>query len=523
MSRTSSRRAMLVGAVLALTGAATLVVGVVPAPEVAHAAGDPVIGAAGDIACDPTNGGFNGGLGTATDCREMATAGLLAGSDAVLPLGDLQYACGATTAFQQSYDPSWGQYKAITKPVPGNHEYQTSGGTGCSTNASGYYTYFGAAAGDPTKGYYSYDLGAWHMVALNSECAQIGGCGSGSPEETWLRNDLAAHASSPCTLAYWHKPRFASVSGGGDSTFAAFWQALYNAHADVVLVGHQHWYERFGLQNPSAQADANGVREFIVGTGGESYVVPSSTRAANSQVLFSGQNAFGVLKMTLHNGSYDWAFVPATGTFSDTGTQACHNAGSTPPPDTTPPTTTAACNGTGCSTGWYRSTPVTATLAATDASGVAATYYTTDGSTPTASSAQYNGPISLPQTATVKYYSVDSLGNAESVRTTLVRVDAAPPTVQVTSPGDGTSVARKSSVTLAATATDAGTGSGTASAVTSVSFYLDGGLVGQDQTAPYSVTWKPKPNLRGTHTITAVASDAAGNSATSAPVRVAVS
>jgi hypothetical protein len=523
MSSTSSRKALLTGAVLALTGAAALAVGVVPPPQAAHAAGDPVIGAAGDIACDPTNSGFEGGLGTPTDCREMATAALLAGTDAVLPLGDLQYACGGTTAFQQSYDPSWGQYKAITRPAPGNHEYQTSGGTDCSTNASGYYAYFGAAAGDPTKGYYNYDLGAWHMVALNSECAQIGGCGSGSPEETWLRNDLAAHASSPCTLAYWHKPRFASVSGGGDSTFAAFWQALYNAHADVVLVGHQHWYERFGLQNPSAQADANGVREFIVGTGGESYVVPSSTRAANSQVLFSGQNAFGVLKMTLHNGSYDWAFVPATGTFSDTGTQACHNAGSTPPPDTTPPTTTAACNGTGCSTGWYRSTPVTATLAATDASGVAATYYTTDGSTPTASSAQYNGPISLPQTATVKYYSVDSLGNAESVRTTLVRVDAAPPTVQVTSPGDGTSVARKSSVTLAATATDAGTGSGTASAVTSVSFYLDGGLVGQDQTAPYSVTWKPKPNLRGTHTITAVASDAAGNSATSAPVRVAVS
>lgn len=519
MTGVSSRWSALGVVGLLSTAALTTALLLLPGTN-AQAVGDPLIAAAGDIACDPTNSGFEGGLGTPTDCREMYTADLLAGSDAVLPLGDLQYACGGLTAFQQSYDPSWGQYKAITKPVPGNHEYQTSGGTGCSTNGSGYFTYWGAAAGDPTKGYYSYDLGSWHMVALNSECAQIGGCGAGSPEETWLRNDLAGHASSPCTLAYWHKPRFSSSSGGGDTTFTAFWQALYNAHADVVLVGHQHWYERFGLQNASGQADPNGVREFIVGTGGESYVSPSNTRAANSEAIFSGQDSFGVLKMSLHTGSYDWNFVPVTGTFSDSGSQACHNAG-TSTTDTTAPTTSATCNSTTCSTGWYSTGPVGVQLSATDSgSGVAATYYTTDGTTPTTQSAVYSTALSLPETASVRYFSVDVAGNAESPRTTLVRIDAAAPNVTITSPSDGALVSRKGSLTLNASASDLGTGTGNPSGVAKVGFYLDGSLVAQDTSAPYSVSWKPKANLRGIHVLTAVATDVAGNTATSTPVRL---
>ncbi len=528
------RKASLALTVLVMTTAAALMVIVARGQEPASAAGDPVIAAAGDISCDPLNSGYEGGQGTPTDCRQLHTAALLAGADAVLPLGDLQYACGGLSDFQAAYDPSWGQYKAITRPAPGNHEYQSSGGTGCTANAFGYYSYFGAAAGDPTKGYYSYDLGAWHLIVLNSECAKVGGCGAGSPQELWLRNDLATHRSASCTLAYWHKPRFASTSSGGDSTFSAFWQALYDAHADVVLSGHQHWYERFALQNASGQADANGVRQFVVGTGGESFVTPSGTRAANSQLVLSGQNVFGVIRMTLRAGSYDWSFVPVTGTFSDSGTQACHNAGpsstvstsptvTTPPADTTPPTTSATCNAVACSTGWYRA-PVTARLTATDSgSGVAATHYTTDGSTPTTQSPAYTSPLTLAETTTLRYFSVDVAGNSEGVRSVLVRVDAAAPNVAITSPVDGTAVARKATVNLAATATDIGSGSGSGSGIASVSFYLDGSLLSTDQTAPYSAVWKPKPNLRGTHTLTAVATDVAGNTTTSAPVRVTFS
>jgi hypothetical protein len=199
----------------------------------ADAASDPVVAAAGDISCDPARASYNGGNGTSTDCREKYTAALLPGVDRVLTLGDEQYSCGGLTAFQQAYAPTWGQQKSLTAPVPGNHEYQTSAGTDCSTNGTGYFSYFGAAAGDPAKGYYSFDLGAWHLVALNSECAQIGGCGSGSPEEVWLRNDLA-RSSAPCTMAYWHRPRFSSNQSGGDATYDAFWRDLYAAHADVA-------------------------------------------------------------------------------------------------------------------------------------------------------------------------------------------------------------------------------------------------------------------------------------------------
>src|SRR5829696_6335850 len=344
-----------------------------------NAAGDPVIAAAGDIACDPAAGDYNGGDGTAIDCAQRRTAALLTGVDAVLPLGDEQYVCGGLRAFNQSYDPTWGQHKQISHPVPGNHEYQTSGGTDCSTrpDAAGYFTYFGAAAGDPAKGYYSYDLGSWHIVALNSElCFMPEGCSAGSPQEVWLKNDLAAHPAA-CTLAYWHEPRFASSPGGGDGVADPLWRDLYTAGADVVLNGHHHWYERFALQHPSGQADPNGIREFIVGTGGESHV-PLSTRRPNSQV--SNDSTFGVLKMTLHVGSYDWSFVPEAGaTFSDSGTTSCHQTGSTTTTTgstttsgsttttTTGPTTTSSPTTTsGSTTTTTTPRPGTATLAPSD-------------------------------------------------------------------------------------------------------------------------------------------------------------
>jgi hypothetical protein len=498
---------------------------VAAADGVIAAPGDPVIAAAGDIACDPSSGAYNGGDGTPTDCRGKYTAGLLSGADGVLALGDNQYQCGGLTAFNQAYDPTWGTYKAITHPVAGNHEYQTSPGTGCATNASGYFTYFGANAGDPSKGYYSFNQGAWHIIALNSECSWIGGCGAGSPEDLWLKNDLATNSAAPCTLAYWHRPRFGSTTSGGDSTYSQFWQDLYAAKADVVLNGHEHWYERFALQNPSKQPDPNGIREFIVGTGGESYLQPSSTHAANSELLFWGQYAYGVLKMTLHAGSYDWGFVPVTGGFTDAGSTECHNAAATGT-DTSPPTTSMSCNGGLCSTGWYQSLPVTVALSATDTggSGVASTYYTTDGSDPASSPTRtaYSGPFTVSETTAVRFLSTDNTGNTEAAKSQTIRIDAAPPTVGITAPTDGSFIKRGTKVAVTATATDNGSGAGAPSGIARVDFYVDGNKVATATALPYGFTWNTRPGAPARHTLTAVAVDAAGNSASSATVTVRI-
>ncbi|HLO29461.1 MAG TPA: DNRLRE domain-containing protein [Anaerolineales bacterium] len=288
--------------------------------------GDPVIAAAGDIACDPSDGNFNGGNGTATACRQKATSDLLVGKNlsAVLTLGDTQYEDGVLAKFQQSFDPTWGRVKNIIHPVVGNHEYHTAG-------ASGYYSYFGTAAGDKTKGYYSYDLGAWHMVALNSECSQVGGCGAGSPQEQWLKADLAAHPNM-CTLAYWHSPRFSSGNHGNNTAYDAFWKDLYAAGVELVLNGHDHSYERFAPQNPGAAADPKGIQEIVAGMGGKNHYA-FGTIQANSAVHNS--DTFGVLKLTLHSTSYDWQFIPEAGkTFTDAGTRDCFTPSSIQPTPT---------------------------------------------------------------------------------------------------------------------------------------------------------------------------------------------
>ena len=278
-----------------------------------------VIAAAGDIACDPLDPSYNGGNGTATNCHMKATSDLLVagGYTAVLVLGDNQYEMGALASYQTVFETSWGRVKGLIRPVPGNHEYVTPG-------ATGYYGYFGAAAMDPTKGYYSYDLGGWHLIALNSNCADIGGCNAGSPQEQWLAADLAAHPGV-CTLAYWHHPRFSSGPHGDDATYDAFWQDLHAAGADVVLNGHDHDYERFAPQNPGGTADAmGGLREFVVGTGGKNQTAwglppPKSEVRRN--------DTFGVLKLNLYPYSYEWQFVPEAGkTFTDTGGGLCHSA-----------------------------------------------------------------------------------------------------------------------------------------------------------------------------------------------------
>ncbi len=205
---------------------------ILPAPG-----GDPTIAAAGDIACDPLSSNFNGGAGKNGACAQRAVSDLMYGQgySAVLALGDNQYYCGGLSDFQQSYDLSWGRLLSITHPVIGNHEYVTSGGTGCdaSGGASGYFAYYGSRAGTAGQGYYSYDVGSWHLIALNSNCSNVGGCSPSSPQGKWLAADLAAHPNA-CTLAYWHIPLFSS-GGRAATNSQSFWTALYNAGADRRL------------------------------------------------------------------------------------------------------------------------------------------------------------------------------------------------------------------------------------------------------------------------------------------------
>ena len=316
------------------------------------AAADPVIAAAGDIACDPLDSKYNSGNGVPNYCQQKAVSNLLVNGNfsAVLALGDTQYYCGGLAAFDQVYDPTWGRLKAITHPAVGNHEYLTSGGgsqaTGCdpsNMNAAGYFSYFGAAAGNQGQGYYSFDIGAWHLIALNSNCSNAGGCSATSPQGKWLAADLAAHPNQ-CTLAYWHIPLFSS-GGRANNNSKAFWTLLYAAHADLILDGHDHIYERFAPQNPSGVADpVNGITQITVGTGGADHTSIAAL-AANSVV--TNTNTFGVLALTLHSNSYSWQFEPAlgTGTFTDSGAATCHSAGSGATPTPTPvatPTPTVA-------------------------------------------------------------------------------------------------------------------------------------------------------------------------------------
>jgi PKD repeat protein len=258
------------------------------------------------------------GAGTVASCSrsgDEATAAILdATPGTVFTLGDNVYPSGSLANYQNCYDPSWGRHKARTAPALGNHEYDTS------PTAADYFTYFGAAAGDPTKGYYSYDLGAWHIVALNSNVSMS----AGSTQEQWLRADLAAHPQR-CTLAYWHHPRFSSGSTHGSMVGSQpLWQALYDAGAELVLSGHEHNYERFAPQTPGGTLDlARGIREFVVGTGGGSGAYPFGTPIANSEVRITGVN--GVLKLTLGDGSYSWQFIPVAGqTATDSGSGTCH-------------------------------------------------------------------------------------------------------------------------------------------------------------------------------------------------------
>jgi acid phosphatase type 7 len=234
----------------------------------------------------------------------------------VFTLGDNAYQNGTRKQFRNCYDPTWGTYKKRTRPTAGNHDYHTSG-------AKPYFDYFGWRAGKPSRGYYSYELGAWHIVALNSNCKEVGGCGRRSAQGRWLSRDLAQHPVR-CTLAYFHHPLFASGRGLDTPKVRSFWNKLYNHQAEVILSGHAHRYERYARITPSgARSSARGIRQFIVGTGGapgEFQQGPDEPRVQAKKV-----DAPGVLKLELGSGFYHWKFVPVVGrNYTDSGRARCH-------------------------------------------------------------------------------------------------------------------------------------------------------------------------------------------------------
>ena len=274
----------------------------VAAPPSVGATGTPLLLAAGDIASCASNG-------------DEATAALLRARPraVVATLGDNVYDQGTLDEFERCYAPTWGTVKSRTKPAAGNHDYNTAG-------AAGYYAYFGRRAGNPTRGWYSYRLGSWHVIVLNSNCRHVGGCARGSAQGRWLRRTLAANRAT-CTLAYWHHPRFSSGGTHGSSlATVAFWSALYEAGADVILSGHEHVYERFAPQTPAGRAaPRRGIREFVVGTGGAGLYGFGVTQPNSLVRLLK----YGVLALTLEPGRYSWRFLDVDGGVNDAGSAPC--------------------------------------------------------------------------------------------------------------------------------------------------------------------------------------------------------
>src|SRR5215218_274002 len=259
---------------------------------------------AGDIAgCD-----FN---------QDRKTARLLSKIDGtVFTLGDNVYPGGSRAQFRECYDPTWGKYKKRTRPSLGDEDYKTSG-------AKPYFDYFGWRAGKPTRGYYSYERGSWHIVALNSNCKQVGGCDWNSTQGRWLRKDLTKHRAR-CTLAYFHHPLYASDNTYDSPKVKPFWHILYNHHTEVILNGNTHRYERFARITPSGKrSSARGIRQFIVGTGG----APGGTQKGPDEPRVQAKkiDAPGVLKLELGSGFYRWKFVPVAGRhYTDSGRARCH-------------------------------------------------------------------------------------------------------------------------------------------------------------------------------------------------------
>ncbi len=286
--RTRPRAALVTAAVLLALLASGF------APTVSRGGGGAVLVGAGDIG----------------DCRSQGDerTGQLLGSigGTVFTTGDNAYTSGTPTEFAECYDPTWGPYRWRTRPSPGNHEYETA-------DAAGYFGYFGAEAGPDGRGYYAYTRGSWRIYSLNSERL-------GEAQLEWLRADLAAHPSH-CSLAYWHRPLRSSGPHGDYLPAKRLWRPLYAAGVELVVNGHDHSYERFAPMRPGGINDANGVREFVVGTGGTA-LRPFKAIKPNSQARQS--SVHGVLKLFLADGSYSWRFISVNGSYTDRGSTPCH-------------------------------------------------------------------------------------------------------------------------------------------------------------------------------------------------------
>jgi len=266
----------------------------------------------------PTSQGYSEallvGAGDIADCNSPGselTARLLdVMGGTVFTAGDNAYMQGTAAQFRDCYNPTWGRHRERTRPTPGNHDYETP-------NAAGYFEYFGSNAGPAGRGYYSYTAGEWHVVALNSEIDVR----TGSPQEQWLRADLAANPTA-CAAVLWHRPLFSSGPNGNNRDLQDLWRTIYEFNVDIVVSGHEHLYERFAPQDANGRADFDrGIRQFVVGTGGRSL---SSIRGARANSEIHGSD-WGVLALTLLPNSYRWEFVPVAGaTFRDAGTASCH-------------------------------------------------------------------------------------------------------------------------------------------------------------------------------------------------------
>ena len=264
--------------------------------------GDPVLVGAGDIA----------DCGLEDDGATAALLDTIGGT--VFTAGDNVYPDGTASQFRECYGPTWGRHLARTRPAAGNHDWVTK-------DLAGYLGYFGAAAAPAGTSWYAYDLGAWHVIVLDSDCAAVGGCAPDSVQGRWLAADLAA-SKTRCTLAIWHHPRFSSGDHGNDTSVAPFWRALHDAGADLIVNGHDHDYERFAPQDPDGREDgARGIREFVVGTGGAGLRTFPKV-VANSQLRVAAYH--GVIQFVLHPTSYEWRFITTSGDFSDSGNGSCH-------------------------------------------------------------------------------------------------------------------------------------------------------------------------------------------------------
>lgn len=256
-----------------------------------------------------------GDIASCSSSGDAATAALLAGIDGtVFTAGDNAYDNGTAREFRDCYAPTWGRELSRTLPAAGNHDYNTA-------HAAAYFDYFGAAAGDPREGWYARDVGSWRIYVLNSNCWAVGGCGAGSPQERWLRSDLAANPRA-CVLAIWHHPRFSSGEHVSSTATEALWQALEDAGAEIVVSGHDHDYERFAPQSAGGAADPAGLVEFVVGTGGRSHY-PIGPAIANS--LVRNDDTYGVLELRLYALAWSFEFLPVAGkSFTDSGSGTCH-------------------------------------------------------------------------------------------------------------------------------------------------------------------------------------------------------